>query len=210
MSLQEGLAEILALSPVVPVLTIEDAAQAVPLARALLEGGIGVVEVTLRTAAALDAIAAMAGVPGMVVGAGTVLTPSQYEAVAAAGARFVVSPGSSEALLDAAARSGVPFLPGAATPSEVLVLLEQGYRLQKFFPAEPAGGIPMLKALAAPIPDVRFCPTGGVGIGNARDYLALPNVVCVGGSWLTPAPALAAGDWRSVTALAAEVATLKR
>lgn len=210
MSLQEGLAEILALSPVVPVLTIEDAAQAVPLARALLEGGIGVVEVTLRTAAALDAIAAMAGVPGMVVGAGTVLTPSQYEAVAAAGARFVVSPGSSEAVLDAAARSGVPFLPGAATPSEVLVLLEQGYRLQKFFPAEPAGGIPMLKALAAPIPDVRFCPTGGVGIGNARDYLALPNVVCVGGSWLTPAPALAAGDWRSVTALAAEVATLKR
>lgn len=210
MSLQEGLAEILALSPVVPVLTIEDAAQAVPLARALLEGGIGVVEVTLRTAAALDAIAAMAGVPGMVVGAGTVLTPSQYEAVAAAGARFVVSPGSSEAVLDAAARSGVPFLPGAATPSEVLALLEQGYRLQKFFPAEPAGGIPMLKALAAPIPDVRFCPTGGVGIGNARDYLALPNVVCVGGSWLTPAPALAAGDWRSVTALAAEAATLKR
>ncbi|MHB1303366.1 MAG: bifunctional 4-hydroxy-2-oxoglutarate aldolase/2-dehydro-3-deoxy-phosphogluconate aldolase [Acidiphilium sp.] len=210
MSLQEGLAEILALSPVVPVLTIEDAAQAVPLARALLEGGIGVVEVTLRTAAALDAIAAMAGVPGMVVGAGTVLTPSQYEAVAAAGARFVVSPGSSEAVLDAAARSGIPFLPGAATPSEVLALLEQGYRLQKFFPAEPAGGIPMLKALAAPIPDVRFCPTGGVGIGNARDYLALPNVVCVGGSWLTPAPALAAGDWRAVTALAAEVATLKR
>lgn len=210
MSLQEGLAEILALSPVVPVLTIEDAAQAVPLARALLEGGIGVVEVTLRTAAALDAIAAMAGVPGMVVGAGTVLTPSQYEAVATAGARFVVSPGSSEAVLDAAARSGVPFLPGAATPSEVLALLEQGYRLQKFFPAEPAGGIPMLKALAAPIPDVRFCPTGGIGIGNARDYLALPNVVCVGGSWLTPAPALAAGDWRSITALAAEVATLKR
>lgn len=210
MSLQEGLAEILALSPVVPVLTIEDAAQAVPLARALLEGGIGVVEVTLRTAAALDAIAAMAGVPGMVVGAGTVLKPSQYEAVAAAGARFVVSPGSSEAVLDAAARSGVPFLPGAATPSEVLALLEQGYRLQKFFPAEPAGGIPMLKALAAPIPDVRFCPTGGVGIGNARDYLALPNVICVGGSWLTPAPALAAGDWRSVTALVAEVATLKR
>lgn len=208
---QSGLAEILAISPVVPVLTIEDAAYAVPLARALLEGGIGVVEVTLRTAAGLEAIAAMAaGVPDMVVGAGTVLTATQYRAVEEAGARFVVSPGSSALVLEAAAASTVPFLPGAATPSEVLALLERGFRWQKFFPAEPAGGIPMLKAIGAPVPDVRFCPTGGIDLANAADYLALSNVVCVGGSWLTPPAALRAEDWPQITKLAAEAAALKR
>ncbi|HQT83726.1 MAG: keto-deoxy-phosphogluconate aldolase [Acidiphilium sp. 37-64-53] len=208
---QGRLAELLAISPVIPVLTIEDVAHAVPLARALLEGGIGVVEVTLRTRAGLPAMAAMvAEVPGMVVGAGTVLTAAQYRAVDEIGAQFVVSPGSSPLVLEAAARSKVPFLPGAATPTEVLHLLEGGYLLQKFFPAEPAGGIPMLKAIGAPITDVRFCPTGGITLGNARDYLALANVVCVGGSWLTPADAMHDGDWRRITALAAEAAALKR
>lgn len=207
---QGDLAEILALSPVVPVLTIDDVAHAVPLARALLEGGIGVVEVTLRTGAAMAAMAAMvAQVPRMVVGAGTVLTAAQYQAVADVGAKFVVSPGSSALVIQAAARSGIPFLPGAATPSEVLALFENGYRMQKFFPAEPAGGISMLKAIGAPIPDVRFCPTGGIGLANAPDYLALVNVMCVGGSWLTPPEAMRAGDWRRITELAAAAAALK-
>lgn len=211
MSNQAGLAELLVLSPVIPVLTIEDVAHAVPLARALLDGGIGVVEVTLRTKAAIAAIAAMvASAPGMVVGAGTVLTAGQYRAVAEAGARFVVSPGSSPSVLDAAASSRVPFLPGSATPSEVLALLERGYRWQKFFPAEPAGGVPMLRAIGAPIPEVRFCPTGGIGLANAPDYLALGNVICVGGSWLTPAEAVRAGDWRRIAALAAEAAVLNQ
>ncbi|MCW8307229.1 bifunctional 4-hydroxy-2-oxoglutarate aldolase/2-dehydro-3-deoxy-phosphogluconate aldolase [Acidiphilium sp. PA] len=208
---QGRLAELLAISPVIPVLTIEDVAHAVPLARALLEGGIGVVEVTLRTRAGLPAMAAMvAEVPGMVVGAGTVLTAAQYRAVDEVGAQFVVSPGSSPLVREAAARSKVPFLPGAATPTEVLHLLEDGYQWQKFFPAEPAGGIPMLKAIGAPIADVRFCPTGGITRGNAHDYLALANVVCVGGSWLTPADAMRDGDWRRITTLAAEAAALKR
>ena len=211
MSNQNGLAELLVVSPVIPVLTIEDVSHAVPLARALFDGGIGVVEVALRTQAAIAAIAAMvASVPGMIVGAGTVLTAEQYHAVAEAGARFVVSPGSSPSVLDAAASSRVPFLPGAATPSEVLALLERGYRWQKFFPAEPAGGIPMLRAIGAPIPEVRFCPTGGIGLANASDYLALANVVCVGGSWLTPAEAMRTGDWHRIAALAAEAAALKR
>lgn len=207
---QDGLDALLAVSPVVPVLTIGNPDHAVPLARALLEGGIGVVEVTLRTPAALEAIAAMvAAVPAMVVGAGTVLTPAQYREVDEAGAKFVVSPGSSPAVLDAAAKSRVPFLPGAATPTEMLHLLEAGFRFQKFFPAEPAGGIPMLKAIGAPIPEVRFCPTGGIGIGNAPDYLALANVICVGGSWLTPPAALDAADWPKITALADAAARLR-
>lgn len=208
---QGRLAELLAISPVIPVLTIEHAEHAVPLARALLDGGIGVVEITLRTEAAMAAIAAIiADLPAMVVGAGTVLTAAQYKSVADLGAQFVVSPGSSPSVLQAAAASRTPFLPGAATPTEVLHLLEAGYRLQKFFPAEPAGGIPMLKSIGAPITDVRFCPTGGITLASAPDYLALPNVVCVGGSWLTPADALRTGDWRRITTLAAEAAALKR
>lgn len=210
MNRQDGLDALLAVSPVVPVLTIVDADQAVPLARALLEGGIGVVEVTLRTGAAVKAIAAMAAsVPEMVVGAGTVLTVAQYREVDEAGAKFVVSPGSSPDVLDAAAKSRVPFLPGAATPTEMLHLLEAGFRLQKFFPAEPAGGVVMLKAIGAPIPEVRFCPTGGIGIANAADYLALANVICVGGSWLTPAAALNAGDWSKITELASAATRLR-
>jgi 2-dehydro-3-deoxyphosphogluconate aldolase/(4S)-4-hydroxy-2-oxoglutarate aldolase len=211
MSRQHNLAELLVVSPVMPVLTIEHVADAVPLARALLEGGIGVVEVTLRTQAAMQAMAAIiAEVPGMVVGAGTVLTAAQYHAVGECGAQFVVSPGSSPQVLDAASHSKVPFLPGAATPTEVLHLLERGYHLQKFFPAEPAGGIPMLKAIGAPIADVRFCPTGGISLANAPSYLALANVICVGGSWLTPADAVRSGNWRRITELAAEAAALKR
>jgi 2-dehydro-3-deoxyphosphogluconate aldolase/(4S)-4-hydroxy-2-oxoglutarate aldolase len=208
---QGRLAELLAISPVIPVLTIEHAEHAVPLARALLDGGIGVVEITLRTEAAMAAMAAIiADLPAMVVGAGTVLTAAQYKSVADLGAKFVVSPGSSPSVLQAAAASRTPFLPGAASPTDVLHLLEAGYRLQKFFPAEPAGGIPMLKSIGAPITDVRFCPTGGITLASAPDYLALPNVVCVGGSWLTPAEAMRTGNWRRITELAAEAAALKR
>lgn len=210
MSRQDGLEALLNVSPVIPVLTIESAADAVPLARALLDGGLGVVEVALRTPAAMEAIAAIASsVPEMVVGAGTVLTPAQYREVDEAGAKFVVSPGSSPAVLDAAAKGRVPFLPGAATPTEVLHLLEAGFRFQKFFPAEQAGGIPMLKAIGAPIHEVKFCPTGGIGIGIAPDYLALANVICVGGSWLTPAPALKGGEWSKITELAHAAARLR-
>lgn len=211
MNRQDGLEALLAASPVIPVLTIRDAAHAVPLARALLEGGIGVVEVTLRTPAALEAIAAMAAaLPEMAVGAGTVLTAAQYREVDEAGAKFVVSPGSSPAVHAAAAKSRVPFLPGAATPTEILHLLEAGFRLQKFFPAEQAGGIPMLKAIGAPIHEVRFCPTGGITPATAPDYLALPNVICVGGSWLTPAAALDAADWATIARLARDAARLRR
>lgn len=211
MNRQDGLAALLAVSPVIPVLTIDSAQDAIPLARALIEGGVGVVEVTLRTKAAMEAIAAMAeAVPEMVVGAGTVLTPSQYREVEEAGAKFVVSPGSSPAVHAAAAQSRVPFLPGAATPTEVLHLLEAGFRYQKFFPAEQAGGIPMLKAIGAPIHEVTFCPTGGITPASAPDYLALANVVCVGGSWLTPADLLSAGDWRAITERAAAAAALRR
>lgn len=211
MSRQDGLEALLAVSPVIPVLTIEDAADAVPLARALLEGGIGVIEVTLRTRAAMAAIAAVAAsIPEMVVGAGTVLSQAQYREVAEAGAKFVVSPGSSPAVIAAAAQSRIPFLPGAATPTEVLHLLEVGFRYQKFFPAEQAGGIPMLKAIGAPVQEVKFCPTGGITPATAADYLALGNVICVGGSWLTPAALLHAGDWGGITRLAAAAAALNR
>ncbi len=209
--MQEGLDEVLRGAVVIPVLTILDAGQAVPLARALVEGGIKVLEVTLRTEAGLAAIAAMIkGVPEAVIGAGTVLTPAQYRQVSELGAKFCVAPGFTPALRDAAQQGGSPFLPGAATPSEVMALLEAGYRYQKFFPAEPAGGIPMLKAIAAPIPEVAFCPTGGISIANAPAYLALPNVICVGGSWLAPDKALQANDWRAITALAAEAIMLRR
>lgn len=198
-------------TPVVPVLTIETATSALPLARALLAGGLGVLEITLRTPAGLPAIAAIAReIEGAVVGAGTVLTPAQYEAAARAGARFVVSPGATPALLDAAAASSVPFLPAAATPSEAMALLERGHSFLKFFPAEPAGGIAYLKALAAPLPEIRFCPTGGIDAAKAALYLDLPNVLCVGGSWVAPGDAVAAGDWPRITALARAAAALRR
>ena len=167
-------------------------------------------EITLRTPAALQVIETIAGeVEGAAVGAGTVLTPAQYEAAARAGARFVVSPGATPALLDAAAASPVPFLPGAATSSEIMTLLERGHSCLKFFPAEPAGGIAYLKALAAPLSEVRFCPTGGIDARIAPRYLSLPNVLCVGGSWVAPGDAVAAGDWPRITALARAAAALR-
>lgn len=202
--------EILRLSPVIPVLTFEDPDTAVETSRALVRGGLRVLEVTLRTPAALAALARIArDVPDAVVGAGTVLRPAQYADAVAAGARFCVSPGFTPALLDAAARSEVPFLPGASSAAESMALLDAGHTAQKFFPAEPAGGIAMLKALAAPLPEVVFCPTGGIDPARARGYLGLPNVACVGGSWLTPADALASGDWRRIEQLAREAAALR-
>ncbi|MGF1593361.1 MAG: bifunctional 4-hydroxy-2-oxoglutarate aldolase/2-dehydro-3-deoxy-phosphogluconate aldolase [Kiloniellaceae bacterium] len=201
---------ILKLAPVVPVLAIENAAMAVPLARALVAGGLKAIEVTFRTPAALDSIRAIAGeVEGAVVGAGTVLTPTQVDEAVAAGCRFMVSPGASLDLLTAVRDCPIPLLPGAATASEAMTLLEQGYALQKFFPAEPAGGVAYLKALAAPLPAIRFCPTGGISRDNAGRYLELPNVVCVGGSWVAPAERVAAGDWAGIEALARDAAALK-
>lgn len=202
-------ARICNLAPVVPVLVIEDLAHAGPLARALVAGGLPALEVTLRTAAALEAIRIMTEVPGGVVGAGTLLTPADVKAAKAAGASFGVSPGATARLLDACADHDLPLLPGAATASEIMWLLEQGYTVQKFFPAEQAGGAAYLKSIGGPIPQVSFCPTGGIGLKNARDYLSLPNVLCVGGSWVAPKDAMARGDWAAITALAVEAAALR-
>ncbi len=188
---------------VIPVLTIVDIAHAVPLARALVEGGLDILEITLRTPAALDAIRRMvADVPGAIVGAGTVLTPAHAESAMAAGARFLVSPGATGRLLDAAAKWPVPLLPGVATASEAMAVLERGLTFAKFFPAESAGGIPALKSLAGPLAGLAFCPTGGVGQANLAAYLACPNVVCVGGSWVAPQALVDAGDWAGITKLA--------
>ncbi|MGV9310024.1 bifunctional 4-hydroxy-2-oxoglutarate aldolase/2-dehydro-3-deoxy-phosphogluconate aldolase [Nonomuraea sp. NPDC003727] len=201
---------LLDLAPVIPVVVVDDAETAVPMARALVAGGLPVIEVTLRTAAGLEAIARVAAeVPDAVIGAGTVRTPADVTASVEAGAKFLVSPGTTPALVDALGAAGIPFLPGAATASEAMALAERGIRELKFFPAEAAGGLPYLKSLAGPLPDVRFCPTGGIRPQTARDYLALPNVGCVGGTWLTPADALAAGDWGRVEKLAAEAAALR-
>lgn len=208
---QEKLAAVLTAAPVVPVLTIEDVATAVPLARALVAGGLTALEVTLRTPAGLECIRAIkAEVEGCNVGAGTVLDAKQLADAVAAGATFMVSPGGSPRLLAAAKDSPVPFLPGAATAGEAMTLYEDGFTILKFFPAEPAGGLAYLKALGAPLPGIRFCPTGGVGAKNAADYLALGNVICVGGSWVAPADALAQGNWSRVTALSKEAAQLGR
>ncbi|MFD8348135.1 bifunctional 4-hydroxy-2-oxoglutarate aldolase/2-dehydro-3-deoxy-phosphogluconate aldolase [Streptomyces coelicoflavus] len=202
-------ASVLDLAPVVPVVVVDDLADAVPLARALVAGGLPAIEVTLRTPVALDAIRAIAGeVPDAVVGAGTVVTAEQVGEVVAAGARFLVSPGWTDKLLEAMRGSGVPFLPGASTTSEVVALLERGVREMKFFPAEAAGGTAYLKALAAPLPQARFCPTGGITPASAPEYLALPNVGCVGGSWMLPKDAIDGRDWGRVEALAREAAGL--
>ncbi|NUP15231.1 MAG: bifunctional 4-hydroxy-2-oxoglutarate aldolase/2-dehydro-3-deoxy-phosphogluconate aldolase [Streptomyces sp.] len=201
---------VLDLAPVVPVVVVDDPSDAVPLARALVQGGLPAIEVTLRTPAALEAIRAIAeAVPDAVVGAGTVLTPEQVTDAATAGARFLVSPGWTDVLLAAMRASGVPYLPGVSTTSEVVALLERGVREMKFFPAEAAGGTAYLKSLYGPLPQARFCPTGGIGPASAPDYLALPNVGCVGGSWMLPADAVAARDWARVEALAREAAGLK-
>ncbi|MFI0016581.1 bifunctional 4-hydroxy-2-oxoglutarate aldolase/2-dehydro-3-deoxy-phosphogluconate aldolase [Streptomyces griseus] len=202
-------ASVLDLAPVVPVVVLHDVADAVPLARALVAGGLPAIEVTLRTPAALESIRAMAAeVPGAVVGAGTVISPEHVRDTVDAGARFLVSPGWTNALLEAMKASGVPFLPGVSTTSEVVALLERGVREMKFFPAEAAGGTAYLKALSAPLPQARFCPTGGISLASAPSYLALPNVGCVGGSWMVPADAVAAKDWDRVARLAAEAAAL--
>lgn len=201
---------LLSVVPVVPVVVIDDLAHAVPVARALVEGGLPVIELTLRTPVALEAIHAIATqVPEILVGAGTIVTPGQVKQAADAGAAFLVSPGCTPQLLSAMAESDLPFLPGTATVSEALAVLEAGYTEMKFFPAEASGGAAYLKSIASPLPAARFCPTGGITAASAPSYLALPNVGCVGGSWLTPSDALAAGDWARISALAAEAAALR-
>jgi 2-dehydro-3-deoxyphosphogluconate aldolase/(4S)-4-hydroxy-2-oxoglutarate aldolase len=204
-----GLEPVLLAVPVIPVLIIDDRATAVPLARALVAGGLKVLEITLRTDAALDATRAIIDeVDGAVTGLGTVLTAAQMKQAEEIGAAFMVSPGGSPALLDAAEDCSVPLLPGAATATEAMTLLERGCRYQKFFPAEQAGGAAYLKALSSPLSTIRFCPTGGVSATNAGDYLALGNVVCVGGSWVAPADAVKSGDWTRVEELARQAAVL--
>ena len=201
--------DLLAAQRIVPVVVIDDATDAIPLATALRDNGLGAIEVTLRTAAGLDAIERIAkDVPGMLVGAGSVRRAAQVAEVKSAGAQFAVCPGSSDALLDAVADAELPFIPGAVTPSEMLALLDRGYTLQKFFPADLSGGAAFLKAIAAPIPEVNFMPTGGIRADIAGDYLALPNVACVGGTWIASSGLLRAKDFRAIGKLAAAAARL--
>ncbi|SDW36104.1 bifunctional 4-hydroxy-2-oxoglutarate aldolase/2-dehydro-3-deoxy-phosphogluconate aldolase [Litoreibacter albidus] len=202
--------EICELAPIVPVLVVDDAAHAQPLAQALVTGGLPALEVTLRTPAALEVIAEMAKVEGGVVGAGTLLTPEDVHAAIDAGAKFGVSPGATDRLLDACEEAGLPLLPGVASATEAMRLLERGYTMLKFFPAEAAGGAPAVKAIGAPIPQVSFCPTGGVSPANANSYLSLPNVVCAGGSWVASKDKMQAGDWDGITTIAKAAAALSR
>jgi 2-dehydro-3-deoxyphosphogluconate aldolase/(4S)-4-hydroxy-2-oxoglutarate aldolase len=198
-------AGLLEVAPVIPVVTIEDPDHAVPVARALLAGGIPIIELTLRTGRALEALRLVAAdVPEILLGAGTVLTPERADEAVECGARFLVSPGVSPRLVRHLAAMSVPVLPGVATVSEMLTAIDHGFSELKFFPAGPAGGPAYLSAVASPVPDARFCPTGGVTADNMSDYLALPNVPSVGGSWLTPAKLLAAADWAQITVLAEE------
>jgi len=204
-------ASIMALAPVIPVLTVSSVEDGLAQARALTAGGLYAIEVTLRTPSALAAIEAIAReVPGAVVGAGTIVSADQIDEAVAAGAKFLVSPGASPELARAAAASPVPFLPGCATPSEAMALRDLGFRALKLFPAEAVGGAKLLASLAAPLPDLRFCPTGGIDLAKAPDYLRLPNVPCVGGSWMMPKGALARGDYALVEKLAKEAAHLAR
>ncbi|MFK0005143.1 bifunctional 4-hydroxy-2-oxoglutarate aldolase/2-dehydro-3-deoxy-phosphogluconate aldolase [Paenarthrobacter sp. NPDC090522] len=203
-------ASILNVSPVIPVVTMEDPSHAVPLARALVDGGIRIIELTLRTGTALDSLRMIADeVPDILVGAGTILTPAQAEAAVSAGASFLVSPGVTPGLLRHMLTLDVPLLPGVATVGEVMAVLEHGLKVMKFFPAGPAGGPPYLSAIGAPIPQVQFCPTGGISLASAPDYLKLPNVACVGGSWLTPRSLVEAGDWTAISELAREASALQ-
>ncbi len=209
--LNRALADTLYRVAVVPVLTIDNAADGVQVARALVRGGLDLIEVTLRTGAAIDAIRRIrAEVPQARVGAGTVMSPEQAAEAIAAGARFIVSPGMTPRLVEAAEGWSVPFLPGAATASEAMSLADLGYKCLKFFPAEAIGGVPALKAMAAPLAGITFCPTGGIDPANAPDYLALPNVVAVGGSWLAPKPVVAYAQWPTITVLAEQAAALRR
>ncbi len=194
--------QIAAMAPIIPVLVVHDVAHARPLAEALIAGGLPALEVTLRTEVALQVIAEMAKVEGGVVGAGTLLTPDDVRRAKDAGARFGVSPGATDRLLQACEDAGLPTLPGAATASEAMALQERGYDMLKFFPAEASGGAPALKSLASPLPQITFCPTGGVSMDNALSYLALPNVICAGGSWVAPDHLVQAGDWAAITELA--------
>ena len=210
-SARDELAAIMALAPVIPVLTVRSVEDGLAQARALVSGGLAAIEVTLRTESALAAIAAIAGeVPGAVVGAGTITSPGQIAEAIAAGARFLVSPGTTRALAEAAAATPVPFLPGCATASEAMALRELGFRALKLFPAEAVGGAKLIASLAAPLPDLSFCPTGGIDLARAPDYLRLPNVACVGGSWMLPKDALAKGDYAVVEKLAREAAGLEK
>ena len=202
-------ATVFATSPVVPVMVIDDLAHAVPMAKALAAGGITVFEITLRTPVALDAIRAIReAMPEALVGAGTVLNPQQYNDAVAAGAQFIISPGFTDKLLTHAAANAVPLIPGVSTPSEVMTALDLGYTHLKFFPAEANGGAPALQAISAPLAQVKFCPTGGVGPKNVAAYLALKCVATVGGSWMIPADKVKAGDWDGITALSAEAVAL--
>jgi 2-dehydro-3-deoxyphosphogluconate aldolase / (4S)-4-hydroxy-2-oxoglutarate aldolase len=205
------LVELFALAPVIPVITIEDAAQAAPLARALVAGGLPVIEITLRTDAAVEAARAIiAEVPDAVVGIGTVLTPADLERAAKFGAAFAISPGMSSELLDAAAAGDLPFAPGIQTPSDVIACVTRGYDLVKFFPAVPAGGLAALNALSGPFPSVRYCPTGGIGEANVAQWLAHPKVVAVGGSWIAPASDIKAGAWSAIEQRARASAGLRQ
>ncbi|ROQ27377.1 bifunctional 4-hydroxy-2-oxoglutarate aldolase/2-dehydro-3-deoxy-phosphogluconate aldolase [Gallaecimonas pentaromativorans] len=202
--------DVLTASPVMPVLVIEKLEHAVPLAKALVAGGIRVLEVTLRTDCALDAIAQIAkDVPDALVGAGTVLNGEDYEAAIEAGAKFVISPGMTPSLVQAALKGPAPLIPGVSTLSEVMEGMDLGLGYFKFFPAEASGGAPALKAMGGPIPQVKFCPTGGISEKNAASYLGLPNVLCVGGSWLAPKELIEAGDWDGITAIAKAASSLK-
>jgi 2-dehydro-3-deoxyphosphogluconate aldolase / (4S)-4-hydroxy-2-oxoglutarate aldolase len=202
--------DVVSAGPVIPVIVLEDAADAVPLARALLAGGLAVLEVTLRTEAALQSIRAITReVPQAIVGAGTVLSERDLVAAREAGAHFAVSPGSTASLLASARSFGLPFLPGVMTPTEVVAAVAADYRILKFFPAAQAGGVDMLKAFAGPFPDVKFCPTGGISLANAPEFLSLSNVCCVGGSWITPADSIRAADWSTITRLASQARRLR-
>lgn len=204
------IADVVSAGPVIPVIVLEDAADAVPLARALVAGGLKVLEVTLRTEAAVRSIQAIASeVPEAIVGAGTVLSAADLVAAREAGARFAVSPGCSATLLESGRTCELPFLPGVMTPSDVVAAVAAGYDTLKFFPAAQAGGVDMLKAFAGPFPNVKFCPTGGVSLANAPEFLALPNVCCVGGSWITPAESVRASDWATITRLALQAQRLR-
>lgn len=201
--------EIISLSPVIPVMVIETMDQALPLAKALADGGLKVLEITLRTDVALEALKAIkSAYPELAVGAGTVITPKTLQQAVDANADFLVSPGTTPALLDAAADGNIPLLPGVSSPSEVMALIDRGYECMKFFPAEAAGGIPMLKSIGGPLPQAHFCPTGGISLEKARDYLSLNNVSCVGGSWMVKPERVRAGDWQTIQAQAAEAAAL--
>ncbi len=202
--------DLMRVGPVIPVIVIDELAQAVPLAEALVAGGVRVLEVTLRTPVALEAVRAIAdAVEDAIIGVGTITRSEDFKLAMAAGARFGVSPGLTAELVEGARASGLPLLPGVMTPSDVIAARAAGFTELKLFPAQQAGGIGMLKALLGPFPDLTFCPTGGVTAASAPDFLALPNVGCVGGSWLTPKDAVAAGDWKGITALAREAAGLR-